>query len=106
MGPQLTIVSVPGDPGCLAVFGEIDICTAPGLRGGLRGAVQAAPRGAAVMVDLSAVNFIDARGLSALVEAEAYASVRGIHLVFSGVSAGITRLLTITGLNLRGSVVS
>jgi len=100
--PQFAIVRLPEDPDCLAVLGEIDICTAPQLRGSLRSAVRAAGRGTLVMVDLSAVSFIDARGLTTLVEAEAYASVRGIRLVFAGVPAGVTRLLTIIGLSLTG----
>jgi anti-sigma B factor antagonist len=98
--PQLAIIVVSGVSGSVAVRGEIDIYTAPELRGGLRHAVQAASRGADVLVDLSTVTFIDARGLTALVEAEAYASVRGIQLVFTGMPAGITRLLAITGLSL------
>jgi anti-sigma B factor antagonist len=102
MGPQLTIVYLPGDPCSLAVCGEIDIYTAPHLEVGLRHAVLSASPGAAITADLSAVSFIDARGLTALVEAEAYAIVRGVALVFAGVPASITRLLTITGLRLRG----
>jgi anti-anti-sigma factor len=102
MGPQLTIVYLPGDPGFLAVRGEVDLCTVPRLEGCLRRAVRAAPPGAAVMVNLSAVSFIDARGLWALAEAEAYACVRGIRLVFADVPASITRLLAIAGLSLRG----
>jgi anti-sigma B factor antagonist len=104
--PQLTIIAVPGDPGCLTLHGEIDIYTAPELRDSLRRAVQTARGRTAVMVDLSEVSFIDARGLMALVEAEAYASVRKVHLAFAGVPASITRLLTITGLSLSGSQIS
>jgi anti-sigma B factor antagonist len=100
MRPGFTIVRLPSDHGSLAVRGEIDICTAPDLRDGLRDAVRAATRGTVVTADLSAVSFIDSCGLTTLVEAEAYATVRGIRLVFAGVPASITRLLTITGLSL------
>jgi anti-anti-sigma factor len=106
LGPQLTVVFLPGNPGFLVVSGEIDLCTVPHLQGCLRRAVRAAPSGAAVMVDLSAVRFIDGRGLAALVEAEAYACVRGISLVFADVPANITRLLKIAGLSLRGATSS
>jgi len=40
------------------------------------------------------------------VEAEAYATVRGTRLVFADVPAGITRLLTITGLSLSGPEIA
>jgi anti-sigma B factor antagonist len=100
MRPGFKIVRFPSDHGSLAVRGEIDICTAPDLRDGLRDAVHAATRGTVVMADLSAVRFIDSCGLTTLVEAEAYAAVRGIRLLFADVPAGITRLLTITGLSL------
>jgi anti-sigma B factor antagonist len=99
MRPGFTIARTPSDHGSLTVRGEIDVCTAPDLRDGLRSAVHAVTRGTAVKVDLSAVSFIDSRGLTALVEAEAYASVRGIRLVFTEVPARITRLLTLTGLS-------
>jgi hypothetical protein len=65
----------PGTPPPWQFRGEIDICTVPDLRDSLRHAIQTASRGADVLVDLSAVTFINARGLTALVEAEAYASV-------------------------------
>lgn len=100
MRPGFKIVRLPSDHGSLAVRGEIDICTAPDLRNGLRDAVHAATRGTVVMADLSAVRFIDSCGLTTLVEAEAYAAVRGIRLLFADVPAGITRLLTITSLSL------
>jgi anti-sigma B factor antagonist len=106
MRPGFTITRAPSDHGSLAVHGEIDVSTAPDLRDGLRNAVHAATRGTAVMVDLSAVSFIDSRGLTALVEAEAYASVRGIRLAFTDVPAGIIRLLTLTGLSLSGPEAS
>jgi anti-anti-sigma factor len=88
------------------VRGEIDIYTSPVLRGSLHGAVHSATPGAVITVDLSAVEFIDARGLTTLVEAEAYATVRGTRLVFADVPAGITRLLTITGLSLSGPEIA
>jgi anti-anti-sigma factor len=104
--PQLMIVNLAGKPGCFAVCGEIDIYTVPDLQDALRRAVQAAAPGAAIMVDLSAVGFIDVRGLAALVEADAYACVRGVGLVFAAVPDSITRLLMITGMSLRGSAPS
>jgi anti-anti-sigma factor len=100
MRPQLTIVQLSGSPGSLAVCGEVDIHTVPDLRGSLHGAVHAASPGTVITVDLSAVSFIDACGLTTLVEADAYSSVRGIRLVFADVPANIARLLALIGLSL------
>ena len=55
-----------------------------------------------VTVDLSAVSFIDARGLTVLAVADAYACVRGVRLVFASTPANITRLLRITRLTPDG----
>jgi anti-sigma B factor antagonist len=106
MGPQLTLVYQPEHPRSLVVRGEIDIYTVPDLQDCLRLAVQGDPPGAVVTVDLSEVSFIDSRGLTALVEAEAYASVRGIRLLFARIPSTISRVLRITGLSLNGPGVS
>jgi anti-sigma B factor antagonist len=104
MRPQLTILHLAGKPIAVLVSGEVDIYTAPDLHRSLCRAADggAGESGAVVTVDLSAVSFIDARGLSTLVTGEAYAWVRGVRMLFTGLSPGITRLLRITGLSLRG----
>jgi anti-sigma B factor antagonist len=103
VGPQLRIVHIAADPCHLRLRGEIDIYTAPALRDALRAAAEAVASrpDATVTVDLSAVSFIDGRGVSTLVAAEAYACVRGVTMQFSGRSARLTRILRITGLDLN-----
>nr|WP_260408581.1 STAS domain-containing protein [Planomonospora venezuelensis] len=78
------------------VSGEIDIATAPALRARLQNALTAGGR---LLVDLSGVTFMDARGLSALVAVNNRARELGgaVHLV--GVPAAVRRLLRLTGLN-------
>jgi len=99
MGPQLSVVHCEDDPGHVVVAGEIDICTARYLHSSLCRAVEMAGEpGAVVTVDMSAVTFIDGRGLRVLAVADAYAYVRGVRMVFTSVPVRIIRLLRITGL--------
>jgi anti-sigma B factor antagonist len=105
MGPQLTIFQVGDAPGLVVVSGEIDVYTASDLQDSLNHAAEAAAgtEEPAVTVDLSGVTFVDARGLSVLVAAEAYACVRGVRMLFTGISPGIVRLLRVTGLSLAST---
>lgn len=105
MGRELTIFQVGDEPGFVVVSGEVDIHTASDLHGSLYRAVDVAAEAAhaVVNVDLSAVSFIDARGLTALASAGTYAREREVRLLYIAVPPGITRLLRITGLNLRGA---
>lgn len=104
MGSQFAVVHREDNPAYIAVAGEVDIQTAPDLHGSLCRAVEmaAGQAGAVVTVDLSAVSFIDGRGLGVLAVADAYACVRGVRLVFASVPAFITRLLGITRVTLQG----
>jgi anti-sigma B factor antagonist len=90
----------------VAVTGEIDICTAPAVRayvldtigvtlddGGGRG-------GSDLVLDLSAVTFMDARGLSTLVWADHSARRVGRHLRLAAPTIPVIRLLAITHLDL------
>jgi anti-anti-sigma factor len=103
MRQQLTVVHLGGTPGFVLVDGEVDIYTAPELYRQLCHAAETAAgeSGATVRVDLAAVSFIDARGLDVLVVAEAHAWVRGVRMLFIGLSPSITRLLRITGQSLN-----
>lgn len=103
MRPPLSIVHLAAEPCHVKLRGEIDIYTAPALHDALRAAAEAVARrpGATVTVDLSAVSFIDGRGMSTLAAAEAYACVRGVRMQFSGRSARLTRLLRVTGVHLN-----
>ena len=63
-GPSLRITTTPG-PGeavTLALAGEVDIVTAPGLRSAIAEALAAGPR------DLEQCSFIDSTGLQVIVQ--------------------------------------
>jgi anti-sigma B factor antagonist len=63
--------------GCdfLAVSGELDVATAPGLIGPLNDVIT--DGGNPLVVDLSAVSFMDSTGLALLIDAERRLSGRG-----------------------------
>lgn len=94
----VTTESVPGAT-VLSVSGEIDLHTAPGLRAALEPAVQAArEQGTAVVVDLSAVSFLDSTGLGELVGAHKALAGSGDRLHVVAVGDRVPRLLALTGL--------
>jgi anti-sigma B factor antagonist len=80
---------------CIAVAGEVDAYTAPEMRAQLLDALGQHPL---VIVDLSAVDFMDSQGLAALLRArqEAEASGRGLRL--EGVPSRVLKLLRLTRL--------
>ncbi|MCW2915205.1 MAG: anti-anti-sigma factor [Actinomycetia bacterium] len=84
----------------VAVAGDIDLATAPDLHTHLCAAIDAmiSNAGGVVIVDLSAVTFMDASGLTALIRAEARAWERGARLHLRALAPCVTRLLQLTGL--------
>ncbi|GGT01757.1 anti-sigma factor antagonist [Planobispora rosea] len=78
------------------VTGEIDISTAPALRTRLQNALTAGGR---LLVDLSEVTFMDARGLGVLVAVNNRARELGGTVQLIGVPAAVGRLLKLTGLS-------
>jgi anti-sigma B factor antagonist len=80
----------------LAVGGEIDVHTAPQLRGAV---TELLDRGvAALVVDLEAVQFLDSTGLGVLVEAHQAVSEAGGTLDVVCSSERLLKVFTITGL--------
>ena len=79
------------------VSGELDQGTAPELREVLGDAVSGA--GVAVLVDLSACNFIDSTGLSLLVEAKRRLAEDGRGFGVCCPDADVRRLLELTGID-------
>lgn len=75
----------------LAVMGELDLASAPELRRQVTNA--AAPGVKRLELDLSAVEFIDAAGLSVLVEMSKVAAASGCALVIRRPSRAVRRLL-------------
>jgi anti-sigma B factor antagonist len=81
------------------VVGEIDLVTSPVLDRHLAGAVaRGRPR---VVVDLTAVSFLDVRGINSLLDAHAAATACGSTLVLRGASHAVHRLVEVCGLEGR-----
>jgi anti-sigma B factor antagonist len=98
-GAVALTVSTRNGPGCaiVAVSGDVDISTSPDLRQALAEAVSAGTR--ALVVDLSAVRFVDSTGLGVLVGA--YTAVRnaGGRLAVVNDHAAVLKVLSITALH-------
>ncbi|TNM58364.1 STAS domain-containing protein [Streptomyces sp. NP160] len=92
----------------LAVSGEVDVYSAPSLKGLLVDVIDStsASRGQdgsetptnGVVLDLSGVPFMDSAGLGVLVGAQRRAHGAGLALRLAGGSAQLHRLLAMTGL--------
>jgi anti-sigma B factor antagonist len=77
--------------------GEVDLHTAPDLRGPLDEAVAAAV--SLIVVDLTGVDFMDSTGLSVIVAAVADAREYGGELRVAAAAGKITKLFTLTGVD-------
>jgi anti-sigma B factor antagonist len=84
------------DPVVVRVRGELDLSAAPSL---LQKLDEAAPASASVVVDLSAVEFLDSSAIGALLRAGRARSAAGGRLQIGPRSAAVDRLLEITGLS-------
>ena len=91
--------------GCrtLAVSGDIDLSTAPSLRRELDRLIAEAHSPA--VVDLSAVTFIDASGISELVAARRRVTDNDVEIVLVDPSAPCRRILEVTGLDRAFEIV-
>lgn len=99
---QLTTREINGHH-VIVVAGEIDICSAPIVHACLRQAADtrdlSADGGHDLVVDLSAVTFMDASGLSVLLRADHRARRTGRRLRVAAPTPQITRLLQVTQLD-------
>jgi anti-sigma B factor antagonist len=86
-----------GDVPVVAVSGEVDVYSAPALKESLTGLLESGV--SSVVVDLTAVAFLDSTGLGALVEARAATSEAGGSLPLVCNQQRILKLFTITGLD-------
>ena len=84
--------------GCIVVCaaGEIDVATAPAFRAAL---VNAAERSQRLVVDLSAVTFLDCAGLSALATVVRRLRATGDVLHLVGATGIVGRVITLTRLD-------
>lgn len=86
----------------VALGGELDLASAPQLADGLAaltapppGGILTRPGRATVLLDLTALGFLDTSGLAALVDACDALSARGWRVCLSGPRPGVRRLLDI-----------
>jgi anti-sigma B factor antagonist len=79
----------------LAVFGELDLATAPTLRDELVGAERDGVRD--IMLDLRDATFVDSEGLNVIIRAWQRAQLNGHRFVVVGASRATQRLCYITG---------
>jgi anti-anti-sigma factor len=84
--------------GHLAVAGQIDLDTAPILRRALAGALAELAIPPALVVDLSAVDFIDAAGIGVLVGVANRARRAGGGMALRAPSPTVVRVLALVGL--------
>jgi anti-sigma B factor antagonist len=87
-------VEVAGETAVLAITGEVDMASAPGLRDQLQ---RLGARN--VVIDLSGVTFIDSTGLGVLVTALKRAREAGGQLTLRSPTRATRRVLDITGLS-------
>jgi anti-sigma B factor antagonist len=86
-----------GDVPIVAVSGEVDVYSAPALKDNITEILQSGVT--TLIVDLSAVAFLDSTGLGALVEARAATSDAGGSMPLVCSQERILKLFTITGLD-------
>lgn len=80
----------------VAPSGQLDLATAPQLAQAL---AQAQGRGGTeIVVDLSAVDFMDSSGIAVLVQAAREVADAGGHLYLQGAHGGVAQVLEITGI--------
>ncbi|MBO3747253.1 STAS domain-containing protein [Streptosporangiaceae bacterium NEAU-GS5] len=83
----------------VAVEGELDLFTAPFLRDEVRDAIK--QDGSTLVLDLTALSFMDSSGLSVLIEAWRLATSEGGGVALAAPQAPVARILRTTGLDRR-----
>lgn len=89
-------VSTEGDTRVVSLAGELDLLGADRVRTALT-----AFTGATLVADVSELTFIDARGVSALVDADREIQARGNELHIVGAAGLVRRVFEICGLDDR-----
>ena len=80
----------------VALHGEVDVANVGQVRRSLVEAVESRPR--AIVVDLSALSFIDSTGLGALIFGFQRARDEGIGFQLARPSQGVRQILVLSGL--------
>ncbi|MCW2941916.1 MAG: anti-anti-sigma regulatory factor, partial [Actinomycetia bacterium] len=94
---QLTTESVNGHQ-VIVVAGEVDLCTSPVLHDYLHDATDGPSD---LVLDLSALTFMNSSGLVVLIQADQRACRTGGRLRLAALTAPITRLLTLMRLEVH-----
>jgi anti-sigma B factor antagonist len=81
----------------VVVAGEVDLATAEQLRGALMTAVGRGGVREAILIDLTDVTFLDAKGIGVLVEARLAADRSGLSFAVCNPQGTVRRVLEITG---------
>ncbi|MCW2942039.1 MAG: anti-anti-sigma factor [Actinomycetia bacterium] len=99
---QLSTESVNGHQ-VITVTGEVDLCTSPALHDYLHDAATTIPGttqgGGDLVLDLSALTFMNSSGLRVLLQADQRAARTGSRLRLAAMTAPITRLLMLMRLD-------
>jgi anti-anti-sigma factor len=82
----------------IAVKGELDVATAPGLLRRLDESIDARP-GAVLEMDFAEVTFIDSTGLGMLIFAHRRACAAGGDMRFTNLQPNVQRVFELTGLD-------
>ena len=85
------------EPVLITWAGSVDVAAAPALERELDDAVAAAEDG--LVIDMSAVRFIDSTGLGILVRVAETARPRGLGITLRSMPANVHRLLDLMGLS-------
>lgn len=96
-GGITTLVLSEGDTVRIGVFGELDLFTADELAAVTADSLKRRP--ARLVMDVSAVTFCDACGLTALADAKDIATRAGAQFTLTGARDVLLRLVDITGLH-------
>lgn len=93
----LTVTITPGTPPVVALFGEVDLATAPNFE---RAVTALFSQGAtSLAVDLSGVSYLDSTGVSVLMKAVKQTRDRGGDLAIVGVSDRAMRVMKLLNLD-------
>lgn len=96
MGTFSVRTVVRGGESLVTVCGDVDLATAAQFQEELARAVAG---GLPVVLDCSAVAFIDSMGLRSLLHATEKAEAEGVQLRLAAVSAPVARILDLAGLS-------
>jgi anti-sigma B factor antagonist len=94
---EITAEEIADDTWVVAVRGEIDLFTAPGLKADLSRAIDARAR--RLVVDMTETTFLDSSSLGVLIGAQKRLAARGGALVIACKNRAILNTFKVTGLS-------